>query len=141
MLVPRLCWVKRDINEKSSCKVRFIFFRHWYAFKLIYRGHWREPKMCPLLGVVLFRQWFAIYIYWLQMLIFYLLIFLGQVTLKISIVQWNKKIHIWYIIAKWPVRSRIKCSSNVICLRYIAVYIHLKNKIEIHVQLYIIPNY
>ena len=48
LFVPRWCWLKREINEKSSYKLRFIFFRHWYTFKLIYICHWRET--CDLYG-------------------------------------------------------------------------------------------
>ena len=48
LLVPRWCWLKREINEKSSYKLRWIFFRHWFTFKLIYKFHWRET--CDLYG-------------------------------------------------------------------------------------------
>ena len=48
LLVPRWCWLKREIDEKSSYKLRFIFFRHRYTFKLIYKCHWRET--CDLYG-------------------------------------------------------------------------------------------
>jgi hypothetical protein len=48
LLLPRWCWLKREINEKSSYKLRWIFFRHWFTFKLIYKFHWRET--CDLYG-------------------------------------------------------------------------------------------
>ena len=48
LLLPRWCRLKWEINEKSSYKLRWIFFRHWYTFRLIYKCHWRET--CDFYG-------------------------------------------------------------------------------------------
>ena len=71
LLVPRGCWLKRNIIEKSSYKWRFIFFWHWFTYKPIYKCCWRETKHMTLMGVVLFRwigltflRYIYIFIYW-----------------------------------------------------------------------------
>ena len=50
LLVPRGCWLKRNIIEKSSYKWRLIFFRQWYTYKLIYQCCWRETKHMTMMG-------------------------------------------------------------------------------------------